>query len=137
MLGGARTAPAGPAYSGQSREVVILTARYAGCGPRLEGMIVATSAPVAVPEEATRTERAPELPYLLVVWDDPVNLMSYVAFVFRAYFGYDAAKAEELMLQVHREGQAVVASGSRERIEADVVAMHEYGLQATLRRGDA
>lgn len=82
-----------------------------------------------------RTE--PEHPYVLIVWDDPVNLMSYVAFVFRSYFGFSAARAEELMLQVHTAGRAVVASGSRERIEADVVAMHGYGLQATLRRADA
>ena len=67
-----------------------------------------------------------------VVWDDPVNLMSYVTAVFREYFGYSAARAEELMLAVHTRGRAIVSTGVRERIEADVMAMHSYGLRATI-----
>ncbi|MHA3947211.1 ATP-dependent Clp protease adapter ClpS [Cellulomonas bogoriensis] len=66
-----------------------------------------------------------------VVWNDPVNLMSYVTYVFRSYFGYSQEKAEALMRQVHEEGQATVASGSREQMEIDVQAMHGFGLWAT------
>ncbi|WP_048771242.1 ATP-dependent Clp protease adapter ClpS [Cellulomonas flavigena] len=67
-----------------------------------------------------------------VVWDDPVNLMTYVTAVFREYFGYSTARAEELMMRVHTRGRATVSTGVRERIEADVMAMHSYGLRATL-----
>nr|WP_284252652.1 ATP-dependent Clp protease adapter ClpS [Litorihabitans aurantiacus] len=67
-----------------------------------------------------------------VVWDDPVNLMSYVTYVFQTHFGYDREKATSLMMQVHRDGRAVVSTGGRERMEADVEAMHTYGLWATL-----
>ncbi|AKU64630.1 Clp protease ClpS [Schaalia meyeri] len=67
-----------------------------------------------------------------IVWDDPVNLMSYVSAVFREYFGYSAARANELMMRVHTRGRATVSTGVRERIEADVMAMHSYGLRATI-----
>lgn len=73
-------------------------------------------------------------PWCTVVWNDPVNLMSYVVFVFRRHFGYARPVAEELMRQVHEEGRAIVSRGSRERVERDVQAMHGYGLQATLER---
>lgn len=75
-------------------------------------------------------------PYQVVVWNDPVNLMSYVAWVFRSYFGHSKEKAKTLMLQVHHEGRAVVASGPREDMERHVTAMHNYGLQATLEEVD-
>ncbi|GAA2098926.1 ATP-dependent Clp protease adapter ClpS [Microlunatus panaciterrae] len=78
-----------------------------------------------------------ETPWVTIVWDDPVNLMSYVTHVFRSYFNYPKAKAHKLMLQVHQEGKAVVSSGSREEMERDVTAMHDYGLWATLDRTDA
>ena len=68
-----------------------------------------------------------------VVWNDPVNLMSYVAHVFRTYFGYSRADAEQLMLAVHNDGHAVVAEGPREQMELHTHAMHEYGLWATVR----
>lgn len=68
-----------------------------------------------------------------VVWDDPVNLMSYVSYVFQTYFGFDRAHAEELMLRVHHQGRAVVAEGGREAMEMHVEAMHGYGLWATAR----
>jgi ATP-dependent Clp protease adaptor protein ClpS len=71
-------------------------------------------------------------PWVTIVWNDPVNLMSYVSFVFRSYFGFDRAEAERRMLQVHNEGRAVVASGPREAMERHVEAMHEYGLWATV-----
>jgi ATP-dependent Clp protease adaptor protein ClpS len=76
------------------------------------------------------------LPWMTIVWNDPVNLMSYVTYVFREYFGYPKEKAEKLMLQVHREGKAVVSHGGREEMERDVQAMHGYGLWATLQRSD-
>ena len=67
-----------------------------------------------------------------VVWDDPVNLMGYVTAVLQRHFGYSRARAHELMMRVHTTGRAVVNSGPRERIEADVVALHTYGLRATM-----
>lgn len=73
-------------------------------------------------------------PWQTVVWNDPVNLMSYVVHVFREYFGYSAAQAELLMLAVHHEGHAVVAEGAREQMELHTQAMHDYGLWATVRR---
>jgi len=73
-------------------------------------------------------------PWQTIVWNDPVNLMSYVTFVFRQYFGYSRKKAEKLMLQVHNDGRSIVSTGSREEMERDVQAMHEYGLWATLEK---
>ena len=78
-----------------------------------------------------------EPPWITLVWDDPVNLMSYVTFVFVEYFHYSKSKAQKLMMQVHTEGKAVVATGSREEMERDVQAMHSYGLWATLEKTDA
>jgi len=76
-------------------------------------------------------------PWQTVVWNDPVNLMSYVAHVFRQYFGYSAAQAEQLMLTVHHDGHAVVAEGPREQMELHAQAMHDYGLWATVRKAKA
>ena len=75
-------------------------------------------------------------PWITIVWNDPVNLMSYVTFVFIEYFHYDRAKAERLMLDVHEKGRAVVSNGSREEMERDVTAMHGYGLWATMSKDD-
>ncbi|WP_141396652.1 ATP-dependent Clp protease adapter ClpS [Microbacterium gorillae] len=77
---------------------------------------------------------SPDVPWQTVVWDDPVNLMSYVVRVFRTYFGYSRERATELMLQVHQGGRAVVAEGPREQMELHAGAMHDYGLQATVRK---
>lgn len=71
-----------------------------------------------------------------IVWDDPVNLMTYVTYVFQSYFGYPREEAERLMLLVHHEGRAVVASGNREAMERHVQAMHGYGLQASVSKAD-
>ena len=71
-----------------------------------------------------------------VVHDDPVNLMTYVAWVFRSYFGFSEERARRLMLQVHHEGRAVVSTGTRESVEADASAMHGYGLWATIEQGE-
>ena len=67
-----------------------------------------------------------------VVWDDPINLMSYVTYVFMTHFGYARERGETLMLAVHNEGRAIVAEGAREQMEQDVTAMHGYGLWATM-----
>lgn len=94
--------------------------------------------PIATPETDERTDLAcsvdPDRPWQTVVWDDPVNLMSYVTHVFREYFGLPRSEAERLMLAVHNEGHAVVAEGPREKMEMHAQAMHDYGLWATVRR---
>jgi ATP-dependent Clp protease adaptor protein ClpS len=79
----------------------------------------------------------PDTPWVTIVWNDPVNLMTYVSWVFRSYFGFDRAEAERLMMLVHTEGRAVVATGGREEMERHVEAMHDFGLWATLTRSDA
>jgi ATP-dependent Clp protease adaptor protein ClpS len=78
----------------------------------------------------------PDVPWIVIVWNDPVNLMSYVTYVFQKLFGYSRAKATKLMLQVHHEGRAVVSSGTREKCEIDVARLHAYGLWATMQRDD-
>ncbi|MCQ4083827.1 ATP-dependent Clp protease adapter ClpS [Streptomyces sp. RB6PN25] len=92
------------------------------------------------PVEIERTESSeapfevpsPDVPWVTLVHNDPVNLMSYVTYVFQAYFGYPKDKARRLMMDVHQKGRAAVSSGSREEMERDVQAMHGYGLWATL-----
>jgi ATP-dependent Clp protease adaptor protein ClpS len=74
----------------------------------------------------------PDRPWITIVWNDPINLMSYVTHVFMTVFGYPKAKAHKLMLDVHHRGRAVVSSGTRERMELDVSTLHGYGLWATL-----
>ena len=74
--------------------------------------------------------------WITLVWNDPVNLMSYVTYVFMTYFGYSKEKAQKLMSDVHNEGRAVVSAGTREEMERDVTAMHSYGLWATLQKDD-
>jgi ATP-dependent Clp protease adaptor protein ClpS len=91
-------------------------------------------APVWTPETVSREESDLDRPWVTVVWDDPVNLMSYVTFVLQELFGYDEAKATELMLQVHHDGKAVVSSGPRERMEHDTNRLHAYGLWATYQK---
>jgi ATP-dependent Clp protease adaptor protein ClpS len=77
-----------------------------------------------------------QVPWVTIVWNDPVNLMSYVTYVFQTYFGYSKEKATELMLDVHRKGRAVVSNGTREEMERDTAAMHEYGLWATFQKDE-
>ena len=83
--------------------------------------------------DAEATEQT-DRPWVTLVWNDPVNLMSYVSWVFQNYFGYSQAKAEKLMMSVHRDGKAVVSSGPRERMETDTEAMQGYGLWATFEK---
>jgi ATP-dependent Clp protease adaptor protein ClpS len=91
-------------------------------------------APVELDEPAADEVTQPDRPWITLVWNDPVNLMSYVTYVFQQYFGYSREKATELMLDVHHRGRAVVSSGTREEMERDVTAMHGYGLWATLQQ---
>ncbi len=97
-----------------------------------------TAAPSFAPTEVdqpTGDERTdPDRPWVVVVWNDPINLMSYVAFVFQKLFGYSVAKANKLMLDVHEKGRASVSSGPRERAELDVFRLHEHGLWATMQQ---
>jgi len=94
------------------------------------------STPIAVPdlEEITDLQAAPLEPWEVVVWNDPVNLRSYVVRVFRTYFGYSTERATALMLAVHHDGHAIVATGPRETMEVHAQAMHDYGLWATVRK---
>lgn len=82
------------------------------------------------------TDLSTDRPWITLVWNDPINLMTYVTYVFQTYFGYDKAKAEKLMIDVHERGRAVVSSGTREEMERDVAAMHSYGLWATMQKDD-
>ena len=86
--------------------------------------------PTLTPDEITFLAK----PWVTIVWNDPVNLMSYVSYVFQKYFGYSEEKANKLMLEVHNDGRSVVSHGSREEMERDVQAMHEYGLWATMEK---
>jgi ATP-dependent Clp protease adaptor protein ClpS len=91
-------------------------------------------APVHVEEHATDDVVDADRPWIVIVWNDPINLMSYVTFVFEKLFGYSKARATKLMLQVHNEGKAVVSSGTREKAELDVARLHGHGLWATLQQ---
>ena len=91
-------------------------------------------AEVEVREPVVHDEVEQERPWVVIVWNDPINLMSYVTLVFQKLFGYDLAKATKLMLQVHNEGKAVVSSGNREKSELDVARLHAHGLWATMQQ---
>lgn len=84
-------------------------------------------------ERSPQTEETlePDVPWVTLVWNDPVNLMSYVTWVFQSHFGYSRARAEKLMMDVHTLGRAVVSTGPREQMEVDTEAMQGYGLWAT------
>jgi ATP-dependent Clp protease adaptor protein ClpS len=94
-----------------------------------------TTAPQRVDRPDVDEDIKQDRPWQVVVWNDPVNLMSYVVHVFRKLFGHSKEKATRLMLQVHNEGRAVVASGPREKAELDCYRLHHHGLWATLERG--
>ena len=96
--------------------------------------MTASIAPVEERSIETVEELELDVPWITLVWNDPVNLMSYVTYVFETYFGYPRHKAEKLMLDVHTKGKAVVAHGNREEMERDTEAMHAYGLWATFEK---
>ena len=95
-----------------------------------------TPAPVEVQEPTSDVETGKDAPWVVIVWNDPINLMSYVTFVLQKLFGYPKAKAEVLMLQVHNEGRAVVAGGDRSECELHVFRLHEHGLWATMQHDE-
>jgi len=101
---------------------------------------VANTAPAVVErtdvDKVPADEAANDRPWIVLVWNDPINLMSYVTFVFQKVFGYSLEKATELMLDVHHKGRAVVSSGAREKAEIDVFRLHEHGLWATMQKDD-
>ena len=94
--------------------------------------------PTAVPTEvevpAGETGTVQDRPWIVIVWNDPINLMSYVVLVFQKLFGYNRAQATELRLDVHHKGRAVVSNGTREKAEMDVFRLHEHGLWATMQQ---
>lgn len=92
------------------------------------------TAPVETWSPQVSDEADPDTPWIVLVWNDPINLMSYVTFVFQKLFGYSRAKAEKLMMDVHTLGRAVVSSGTREQAERDVFRLHEHGLWATMQQ---
>ena len=91
-----------------------------------------TAVEVEAPREVEDLEH--DRPWIVIVWNDPINLMTYVSYVFQKLFGFPKEKAERLMLQVHVEGKAVVSGGTREKAEHDVARLQEHGLWATMRR---
>lgn len=90
--------------------------------------------PVELDAPATDDTVDPDRPWVVLVWNDPINLMSYVTFVLRKLFGFSKEEATTLMLQVHNDGKAVVSSGTKEKAEFDVARLHAHGLWATLRQ---
>jgi ATP-dependent Clp protease adaptor protein ClpS len=89
-------------------------------------------APAEVERPQIRQDAVVDTPWITIVWNDPVNLMTYVTYVFQTVFGYAKPKAEKLMLDVHHKGRAVVSSGAREAMEHDTQVLHGYGLWATV-----
>jgi ATP-dependent Clp protease adaptor protein ClpS len=98
---------------------------------------VSTPGPVIERDASVDETVEVDRPWIVLVWNDPINLMGYVTFVFQKLFGYSKEKATALMLDVHQKGRAVVSSGSREKAELDVFRLHEHGLWATMQRDDA
>lgn len=92
------------------------------------------TAPVEIERPQTDEATEEDVPWIVIVWNDPVNLMSYVTWVFQKLFGYPRAKAEKLMMDVHLKGKAVVSNGPRHRCEADVARLHAHGLWATMQK---
>ena len=95
-----------------------------------------TTAPVEVETPDIDETAEPDRPWIVIVWNDPINLMSYVTWVFQKLFGYSIEKATQLMLDVHHKGKAVVSSGTKEKAELDVFRLHEHGLWATMQQDD-
>jgi ATP-dependent Clp protease adaptor protein ClpS len=91
-------------------------------------------APVEVQEPSSEDVPLDERPWVVIVWNDPINLMSYVTLVLQQLFGYSRTRATRLMLQVHQEGKAAVSTGTREKAELDVSRLHAHGLWATMQQ---
>ena len=95
-----------------------------------------STAPSTIDQPTIDESIVEDRPWIVIVWNDPINLMSYVTFVFQKLFGYSLEKATALMLDVHHKGRAVVSSGSREKAELDVFRLHEHGLWATMEHSE-
>jgi ATP-dependent Clp protease adaptor protein ClpS len=99
---------------------------------------MSTAAPITAPVEVDRPAgdevSQADLPWMVIVWNDPINLMSYVVYVFQKLFGYSHQKATKLMLDVHYRGKAIVSSGNREKAEFDTFRLHAHGLWATMQK---
>lgn len=95
-------------------------------------MAVSPLAPTEIDDPTSSDDARPDRPWIVLVWNDPINLMSYVTMVFQKLFGYSLEKATSLMLDVHQKGRAVVSSGPREKAEFDVARLHAHGLWATM-----
>ncbi|MFP3906389.1 MAG: ATP-dependent Clp protease adapter ClpS [Acidimicrobiales bacterium] len=95
---------------------------------------MSSTAPTELDDPVTDRDSELDPPWVVIVWNDPINLMSYVTFVFQKLFGYSREKATRLMMQVHHEGRAVVSNGTREEAEIDVFRLHEHGLWATMQQ---
>jgi ATP-dependent Clp protease adaptor protein ClpS len=93
-----------------------------------------TTAPVEVDEPDIEIVSDADIPWIVIVWNDPINLMSYVTYVFQKLFGYSLEKATKLMMDVHHKGRAVVSQGPKEKAELDVSRLHEHGLWATMQK---
>ena len=91
-------------------------------------------APVEIERPTGDTDVEPDVPWVVIVWNDPINLMSYVVYVFQKLFGYSRERATKLMLDVHHKGRATVSHGSKEKCEFDVARLHAHGLWATMQR---
>jgi ATP-dependent Clp protease adaptor protein ClpS len=108
--------------------------RFRGLGILKHMVTPAKTRPGTREERSVETVDATDTPWVTIVWDDPVNLMTYVTYVFQKLFGYSEPHATKLMLQVHNEGKAVVSAGSRESMEVDVSKLHAAGLWATMQQ---
>jgi ATP-dependent Clp protease adaptor protein ClpS len=96
--------------------------------------VAARIAPVEVERPVADDIAEPDVPWIVIVWNDPINLMSYVTWVFQKLFGYPRTVAEKLMMDVHTKGKAVVSNGSKEKAEHDVSRLHAHGLWATMQK---
>ncbi|GLZ57717.1 hypothetical protein Misp05_12930 [Micromonospora sp. NBRC 107095] len=130
-LGGVQSGSGVPGV-GDPRRAGVPVPRFRETGGTMGGM----AAPQVVPVETPDTDEVPasDRQWVTIVWDDPVNLMTYVTWVFQKLFGYSRERAEQLMLDVHHKGRAVVSTGARERMEHDASQLHAYGLWATVDR---
>ncbi len=97
-------------------------------------MAVPMTSPVETEDPVNDASVSPDTPWVVIVWNDPINLMQYVTFVLQKLFGYSKPKATKLMLDVHHKGRAVVSEGPREKAELDVFRLHEHGLWATMQQ---
>ena len=108
--------------------------RFRGLGILKRMATPAKTRPGTREQRDVSTAEATDTPWVTIVWDDPVNLMTYVTYVFQKLFGYSEPDATKLMMQVHNEGKAVVSAGSRESMEVDVSKLHAAGLWATMQQ---